>query len=167
MPTGIVPALTADRAAGGAPTGAERVVAAWTLHLRGLGAPLNDAKADDVRPLGEGTLEESVAKVCDYLGLAARLQQHPHALLARMPLERVAYAHVAGGQVQHGVYLDTHAHPVPEPVLDLVGDLRERTGADGPPLLLERDEDVSVPTVAPELAALRARVHGVPVASGP
>ena len=52
------------------PTGAERVVAAWTLHLRGLGAPLNDAKADDVRPLGEGTLEESVAKVCDYLGLA-------------------------------------------------------------------------------------------------
>ena len=70
VPIRIVPALTADRAAGGAPTGAERFVAAWTLPLRGLGAPLTDAKADDVRPLGEGTLEESVAKVCDYLGLA-------------------------------------------------------------------------------------------------
>ncbi len=60
--------------------------------------------------------------------------------------------------MQHGVYLDTHAHPVPPPVLDLVTDLLERTGPDGPPLLLERDEDVSVATVAPELEALRARL---------
>ncbi len=106
----------------------------------------------------------------DVANLYATCQVHggdPHALLARMPLERVAYAHVAGGQVQHGVYLDTHAHPVPEPVLDLVSDLRERTGAGGPPLLLERDEDVSVQTVAPELAALRARVHGVVTVTSP
>lgn len=97
----------------------------------------------------------------DVANLYATCRAHggdPHALLARMPLERVAYAHVAGGAVQHGVYLDTHAHPVPEPVLDLVSDLLERTGPHGPPLLLERDEDVSVATVAPELAALRARL---------
>jgi hypothetical protein len=97
----------------------------------------------------------------DVANLYATCQAHggdPHALLARMPLERVAYAHVAGGAVQHGVYLDTHAHPVPPPVLDLVGDLLGRTGPSGPPLLLERDEDVSVATVAPELAALRSRV---------
>jgi len=52
----------------------------------------------------------------DVANLYATCQAHggdPHALLARMPLERVAYAHVAGGAVQHGVYLDTHAHPVP------------------------------------------------------
>lgn len=104
----------------------------------------------------------------DVANLYATCRAHggdPHALLARMPLERVAYAHVAGGQVQHGVYLDTHAHPVPEPVLDLVTDLRERTGVDGPPLLLERDEDVSVGTVEPELAALRERVHGLTAGS--
>jgi len=43
-------------------------------------------------------------------------------------------------------------------VLDLVSDLLARTGPSGPPLLLERDEDVSVATVAPELAALRSRL---------
>ena len=62
----------------------------------------------------------------DVANLYATCQAHggdPHALLARMPLERVAYGHVAGGAVQHGVYLDTHAHPVPPPVLDLVTDL--------------------------------------------
>ena len=97
----------------------------------------------------------------DVANLYATCRAHggdPHALLARMPLERVAYGHVAGGAVQHGVYLDTHAHPVPAAVLDLVSDLLERTGPQGPPLLLERDEDVSVATVAPELEALRARL---------
>lgn len=71
VPIRIVPALNAQRAAGKEPIGAERAVAAWTLHLRGLGAPVTDAKADDVRPLGEGTVEESVDKVCDYLGIGS------------------------------------------------------------------------------------------------
>lgn len=70
IPIRIVPSLNAERAAGGAPVGAERAVAAWTLHLRGLGAPVNDFKADVVKPLGEGTLEEAVGKVCDYLGVS-------------------------------------------------------------------------------------------------
>lgn len=69
IPIRIVPALNAQRAKGLAPIGAERAVAAWTLHLRGLGAPVQDAKADVVKPLGEGTLAESVDKVCDYLGV--------------------------------------------------------------------------------------------------
>ena len=55
--------------AGGAPIGAERAVAAWVLHTRGLGAQVNDAKADVVASLGAGTLEESVAKASDYLGI--------------------------------------------------------------------------------------------------
>ena len=67
IPIRIVPALNADRAAGGEPIGAERAVAAWTLHLRGVGAPFRDANAAAVAGLGEGTLEESVDKVCDYL----------------------------------------------------------------------------------------------------
>ena len=71
IPIRIVPALNAQRAKGLAPVGAERAVAAWTLHLRGLGAPVQDAKADVVTPLGEGTLEESVEKVADYLGIAS------------------------------------------------------------------------------------------------
>ena len=70
IPIRIVPALNADRAAGRQPIGAERAVAAWVLHTRGLGAPINDAKADIVTEIGAGTLAESVAKAADYLGIA-------------------------------------------------------------------------------------------------
>lgn len=72
IPTRIVPALIADRKAGNSPLGAERVVAAWTLHLRGLGAPFNDARGDTVRGFGEGTLEHSVDRVCEFLEITDR-----------------------------------------------------------------------------------------------
>lgn len=68
----IVPALIADRKEGNSPIGAERAVAAWTLHLRGLGAPFNDAQADSVKPLGEGSLDDAVRKVCDFLEISDR-----------------------------------------------------------------------------------------------
>ena len=62
-----VPALLADRAIGGMPYGATRAVAAWVLHLRGLGAPVTDARAAEVTALVTGPLEESVRNVLDYL----------------------------------------------------------------------------------------------------
>ncbi len=37
----------------------------------------------------------------------------PVALLDRLPLERVAYVHVAGGAEHDGIYHDTHTDPVP------------------------------------------------------
>jgi fructuronate reductase len=72
IPIRIVPALKADREAGNSPLGAERAVAAWTLHLRGLGAPFNDARADKISDLGTGTLEDSVRKVCEFLDIDDR-----------------------------------------------------------------------------------------------
>ena len=69
IPIRIVPALNADRAAGREPIGAERAVAAWVLHTRGLGAPINDAKAGVVAEIGQGSLAESVTKAADYLGI--------------------------------------------------------------------------------------------------
>ncbi|MGE3286631.1 MAG: DUF692 family multinuclear iron-containing protein [Pseudonocardia sp.] len=63
----------------------------------------------------------------------------PEAVLDTLPLDRVAYVHVAGGAVRpDGLYHDTHTHPVPGPVLALLRSLRERLPAD-PPVLLERD----------------------------
>ena len=62
-----VPALKMDREAGNMPTGATRAVAAWILHLRGLGAPVTDAHAAEVTALVTGSLEESVANVLAYL----------------------------------------------------------------------------------------------------
>lgn len=72
IPVRIVPALVADRAAGNSPLGAERAVAAWTLHLRGRGAPLNDARADKILPLAEGGLADAVGNVCDFLEITDR-----------------------------------------------------------------------------------------------
>jgi fructuronate reductase len=73
IPVRIVPTLRAELAEGRVPSGASRAVAAWLLHLRGLGAPVKDARTAEVAPFGEGTLEESTAKVLAFLdaGLAA------------------------------------------------------------------------------------------------
>ncbi|MGJ6980843.1 mannitol dehydrogenase family protein [Aestuariimicrobium soli] len=69
LPIRIVASVKGDRDLGLLPTGALRAIAAWTLHLRGLGAPVNDARADEVTPLGEGSLEQSVGKVLAWAGL--------------------------------------------------------------------------------------------------
>ena len=48
-------------------TGATRAVAAWVLHLRGIGAPIGDAGADELKPLVSGELDEAVENVCKWL----------------------------------------------------------------------------------------------------
>lgn len=83
IPIRIVPALVADRKDGNSPLGAERAVAAWTLHLRGKGAPFNDARADKVGAIGSGSLEDSVAKVCEYLEITDRDSKASILALAR------------------------------------------------------------------------------------
>jgi uncharacterized protein len=82
--------------------------------------------------------------------------------LDRFPLEAVAYVHVAGGTWEDGLYLDTHGHDVPDPVLALVERLRSLYPADLPGVMLERDTDVTPGTVGPELARLSRALDGVP-----
>jgi fructuronate reductase len=67
LPIRILPALRAERATGRMPLGASRVLAAWICHLRGRGAPVNDARADDIVPLAQGMLGESVPRLLDRL----------------------------------------------------------------------------------------------------
>lgn len=63
------------------------------------------------------------------------------AFVDALPLERVAYVHLAGHQVRDdGVRIDTHGAPVPDPVWDLFEHLLARTGPVS--TLLERDQDV-------------------------
>ncbi|GAA1313319.1 DUF692 domain-containing protein [Saccharothrix xinjiangensis] len=77
--------------------------------------------------------------------------------LDEIPLERLAYVHVAGGAEHGGLYHDTHAHAVPPEVLDVLARLRARV--DPPGVLLERDDDYpSDAELADELAAIRAVV---------
>jgi fructuronate reductase len=63
LPVRILPTLRQERAAGRLPHGAVRVLAAWVCHLHGAGAPVNDARADQVVPLAAGPLPEAVPRV--------------------------------------------------------------------------------------------------------
>ncbi|WP_328536101.1 DUF692 domain-containing protein [Streptomyces sp. NBC_00344] len=80
--------------------------------------------------------------------------EDPAAALDELPVEAIAYVHVAGGVEKDGVWHDTHAHPVTASVLDVLSLLRTRV--DPPGVLLERD-DAFPPTaeLAHELTAIR------------
>ena len=63
LPIRILPTLRRERTAGRLPSGAARVLAAWVCHLRGAGASVNDARADQVVPLADGPLSQAVPRV--------------------------------------------------------------------------------------------------------
>ena len=67
LPVRVLPVLRRERAAGRMPTGATRALAAWVCHLRGLGAPVNDAGADTVRALAAGSLSRAVRGALEFL----------------------------------------------------------------------------------------------------
>ncbi|MEU9559326.1 DUF692 domain-containing protein [Streptomyces fumanus] len=84
--------------------------------------------------------------------------EDPAEALAGLPLEALAYVHVAGGFERDGVWHDSHAHPVPQPVLDVLTDLAARVAPPG--VLLERDEDFpGAAELAGELTAIREAVE--------
>ncbi|MGO8961741.1 MAG: mannitol dehydrogenase family protein [Streptosporangiaceae bacterium] len=67
LPIRILPVLRAERAVGRVPAGATRVLAAWVCHLRGLGAPVSDARAGEVVPLAAGPLRAAIPRVLGWL----------------------------------------------------------------------------------------------------
>ncbi|MFF9086693.1 DUF692 domain-containing protein [Streptomyces sp. NPDC014991] len=79
--------------------------------------------------------------------------EDPAEALAALPLEAIAYVHVAGGFERDGVWHDSHAHPVPRPVLDILTGLATRVTPPG--VLLERDDNF------PEPAELERELHAV------
>ncbi|MGW0453501.1 DUF692 domain-containing protein [Gordonia sputi] len=87
--------------------------------------------------LVERTGVHLLVDVANVYACAANRGSDPSSDLARLPLERVAYCHVAGGEPDGGLYHDTHTAPVPDDVLALVTQLAA-TGRAGA-FLLERD----------------------------
>ncbi|WP_308168463.1 DUF692 domain-containing protein [Nonomuraea sp. NEAU-A123] len=86
------------------------------------------------------------------LGLDAR------AALDTLPLEELAYVHVAGGYARDGVWHDTHTTVIPPDVLDLLAELSAR--AEPPGVLLEWDADYpSDAVLTAELDRIRAASH--------
>ncbi|HEX5540476.1 MAG TPA: DUF692 domain-containing protein [Micromonospora sp.] len=82
----------------------------------------------------------------------------PVDLLDRLPLDRIAYVHVAGGIEHDGIYHDTHTDPLPPAVLELVAELCIRHRP--PALLLERDGNY------PPAPVLRAELDAIAAAAG-
>ncbi len=79
------------------------------------------------------------------------------AALDALPLSRLAYVHVAGGQEHGGIWHETHTASVPEPVLDILSELCARTTPPG--VLLEWDDD------CPSDAALATELSRVATAA--
>ncbi len=67
LPIRVLPVLRAQRAAGQQPAAATRILAAWTCHLRGLGAPVSDVAAAQLVPLAAGPLREAVPALLRWL----------------------------------------------------------------------------------------------------
>ncbi|MFG2028982.1 DUF692 domain-containing protein [Streptomyces sp. NPDC048825] len=84
--------------------------------------------------------------------------EDPAKALDELPVEAIAYVHVAGGFERDGVWHDSHAHAVPPAVLDILADLASRVRPPG--VLLERDENFPEPAeLERELAAIRETVE--------
>jgi fructuronate reductase len=63
-----LPTVRAERSAGRVPTGCATTLAAWVLHLRGLGAPIKDPGAGPAqKAANSGELREAVPAVLDVL----------------------------------------------------------------------------------------------------
>lgn len=62
----------------------------------------------------------------------------PRAFIAALPLDHLAYVHVAGGIQRPDFYYDSHAHRIAGGPLALLHHLQQRVGA--VPVLLERDD---------------------------
>lgn len=91
--------------------------------------------------------------------------EDPSKALDELPVEAIAYVHVAGGFERDGVWHDSHAHPVPEPVLAILSDLASRVSPPG--VLLERDENFPAPEeLERELDAIRETVRTKAPVSG-
>jgi uncharacterized protein (UPF0276 family) len=95
------------------------------------------SEADFITEILDRTGAGLLLDIANVYANARNRGQDPLDLLDKLPLERIAYVHVAGGAEHDGLYHDTHTDPVPAEVLRLVSALCERHQP--PALMLERD----------------------------
>ncbi|MEW6472029.1 MAG: DUF692 family multinuclear iron-containing protein [Actinomycetota bacterium] len=75
-----------------------------------------DAEVSEPDFLAEVVARTGVSLLVDVANLYANAGNHgtdPVAALERLPLDHLAYVHVAGGVERGGFYRDTHRHTVP------------------------------------------------------
>ncbi|MEV6096581.1 DUF692 domain-containing protein [Nocardia sp. NPDC051981] len=114
-------------------------------------------EAEFLQELVERTGVHLLLDIANVYANARNTSRDPLTELSRLPAERVAYCHIAGGHESGGRYIDTHVHPVPAEVLALVA---EFTADRAVPLMLERDGNY------PPAAELTAELNAIATASG-
>ena len=100
-----------------------------------------DSEMDEATFLGEILDQTGALLLLDLANVhanARNLGGSAEALLDAVPLDGVAYVHVAGGEERDGLYHDTHAHETPAEVIEMVAWLSARR--DVPGFMLERDD---------------------------
>jgi uncharacterized protein (UPF0276 family) len=116
------------------------------------------AEADFLVEILERTGAQLLLDVANVYANARNRGEDPLVLLDKLPLERIAYVHVAGGAEHDGLYHDTHTDAVPTEVLELVTALCDRHQP--PALLLERDGHY------PAADVLRRELDAIAAAAG-
>jgi len=97
------------------------------------------SEADFVTEILDRTDSLLLLDIANIWANAKNLGGDPVELLRQLPLGRIAYCHVGGGEEHNGVYHDSHAAAVPEGVFELVTELCAIT--DPPGVMIERDDD--------------------------
>jgi uncharacterized protein (UPF0276 family) len=100
-----------------------------------------DAEMDEAAFLTEILERTDALLLLDVANVYANARNHDFdaaAFLDGLPLERIAYVHMAGGVERNGIYHDSHAEAVTAAVLELLEDLCARTAVPG--VMLERDD---------------------------
>ncbi|WP_433592185.1 DUF692 domain-containing protein [Nocardia sp. CA-145437] len=122
-------------------------------------------EAEFLQELVERTGVYLLLDIANVYANARNTSRDPLTELLRLPAERVAYCHVAGGHESDGRYIDTHVHSVPAEVLDLVAEFATGRSV---PLMLERDGNYPPATeLAAELNAIAAASGRAPVTLHP
>ena len=114
------------------------------------------AEMDEASFIAEVLERTDILLLLDVSNLYANARNHNWdaiEYLARLPLERLAYVHIAGGTSRSGLYHDTHAHAIPEGVLDLLAEVCSRVEIPG--VMLERDDHF------PKWAELAAELQAI------
>jgi len=69
IPIRATPVISAELTQGRVSPGALRLVSAWVAHLRGAGAPVTDPQSDLLRGLVDGSVDNGVDRVLEWLSL--------------------------------------------------------------------------------------------------
>jgi uncharacterized protein len=99
------------------------------------------AEMDEATFIAEALERTGTLLLLDVSNLYANARNHNWdaiEFLDRLPLERLAYVHIAGGISRNGLYHDTHAHTIPAGALELLEEVCSRV--DVPGVMLERDD---------------------------